>query len=321
MMKRFVLCCLLSVAASGVVAQEVAGVPAKLETANGKVVNSLLQGCSNGLLTFRLHRGKKEFTVPVSKVRKLTFVTKFDRARAKEAFDAADYGAAISVLEPALLPLKEYMVVDNDLRPAYRMLMLSYYGVGDFEKLNDAVKVVEGMNVPDYRTEAKVCSALVALAKDDVAAAEEIRSELEKSSPAAALYIKACTLRKKAAYRDAIWTATEVLAEHGNDLLWMPPTELLCARLYLDMGMTNSASLTARQVKHIYTGTRIAVEAKRMRDQLGIRDEDDVAEAQPAAPVADDAGTSTNVSDDVVSTKEEAKEEGKAAEGEPEAEE
>ncbi len=100
--------------------------------------------------------------------------------------------------------------------------------------------------------------------------AETFRSEVE--SEAAGLYLQACIERAKGETRLAIWTLCGVIADYGNDLDWMPPSELLAARLYLDDGMTNSAANTARQVESIYGGSNVASEAQKFKDSLPVEE-------------------------------------------------
>ena len=104
------------------------------------------------------------------------------------------------------------------------------------------------------------------MATGDIATAEKI--DLELPSETAKLYLKAAILRAKKQPQAAIKVAVDVIADHGNDLDWMPANELLCAKLYLDMGMTNSAVQTARQVEHLYAGTHISADAKKMHELL-----------------------------------------------------
>jgi len=59
-----------------------------------------------------------------------------------------------------------------------------------------------------------------------------------------------------------------VVAQHKNDMKWLPPSELLGAELYLEMGRTNSAFVTARQTQKIYAGMNFGKEAEAMRSKL-----------------------------------------------------
>ncbi len=74
---------------------------------------------------------------------------------------------------------------------------------------------------------------------------------------------------------EAIQIAIEVIAQFANNMQWLPPSELLVAELYLDMGRTNSAMVTARQSKKMYVGTNIGKEAEALFSKF------ELAEAEP----------------------------------------
>ena len=63
----------------------------------------------------------------------------------------------------------------------------------------------------------------------------------------------------------------------------MPQSEFLNVHLYMDIGLTNSAIQTARQVKNIYGNSNVAAEAQKMQTFL--------EEAQAAAKAAPDGYT------------------------------
>ena len=88
-------------------------------------------------------------------------------------------------------------------------------------------------------------------------------------SEAAKLYLLACVQRVQNEPKKAIQTVTSIIAEHGNDVEWLAPSELLSAQIYLDMAMTNSAVNTARQVMNMYAGTYVSGDAARFYNRLG----------------------------------------------------
>lgn len=91
--------------------------------------------------------------------------------------------------------------------------------------------------------------------------------EVGKKSEAGDLYLQAVAERKKGQYKQAIQTAAKIVALYPQDEIWMPKAELLCAELYVDLGMLDSAEVTARQVQALHEGTEEAVKAR----DLGVK--------------------------------------------------
>jgi hypothetical protein len=112
----------------------------------------------------------------------------------------------------------------------------------------------------------KIYKALAAIAEGDYEAAEKLKPEIE--SEAAKLYMQACTQRQQGELKQAMQTVVNIIAEHGNDVEWLGPGELLSANLYLDLALTNSALNTARQVKNMYAGSHIGGDGAKLYEQL-----------------------------------------------------
>ena len=144
--------------------------------------------------------------------------------------------------------------------------MNAYYRNGDRAKAYEAALKLKITKDPALKLSALTLQALSSIAAGSLAEAEAVCSEI--SNPAAKLYLQASLQRARQQPEAAIQTAVELIADHPNDMLWMPLTELLCAELYLDLGMTNSAEATARQTETFYAGTSIGKEAQVLRQNI-----------------------------------------------------
>jgi len=299
-------------AAASVFAQEnpePTGTPALLVTANGKQARVNLESMADGNLTFAA--GSRSMTVPSDKIASLKFsMTKpefdffreegiisdeeiagiynredLDRAQKLEEifktclgnieklYNAADYAATIAAVEPLMKDRGQFMAIENNLDDYYIMLMESYRSAGDLAQAKARATVLLQSEDNEKVVLAKACLALIAIATDDFATAESLAAELD--SEAAKLYLQACLLRAKDEPKAAFETVTTIIAEHGNDMEWLPRTELMSAYLYLDMAgtnsviTTNSAVTTARQVKNMYAGSKVAGDSKKLWASLG----------------------------------------------------
>jgi len=277
-------------------AEPQAGTPAVLEAINGKKARVFLQRVENSKLVFQPYKSTREISVDTAKVKRLEFILKYDSEGVSQAFIDGDYAGVIATLEPLLKAYSPYMVVDNNLRDAFAMLMKAYRENGELPKARQAATVLLQSGNPALVQRGQVVMALAAIADNDLPQAEKIQGEVP--SEAAALYLKASIEQAKGEPKAAIKTVVGIIAEHGNDMDWLPPAELLSARLYLDMGMTNSAAHTARQVENIYAGTHISADAKKLREPLNVEEPEPepepVVEEEPAGEGMEAAGSETN---------------------------
>ena len=176
-------------------------------------------------------------------------------------------------LVPLLEPYWDYMVVENNLRASFGMLLNAYRETGEFSRLQEGAALLMASGDPALMQRGQVFLALAAIAAGDLQTAGQIRSEV--SSEAAGLYLQACIEQAEQRPKDAIKTISLNILDHANDVEWLGPSELLCAHLYLDMVgsnsviTTNSALNTARQVKNIYAGTYVSANAKKLWTNLG----------------------------------------------------
>ena len=269
-MKRFLLSVVMLsvVVASGQAAPS--GIPAKLEVANGKTANAFLQSLKDGTLTFQTQQAATSTTAPASKIKSLTFFLKYDAESVEQSFNNADYSDVIATLGSLLEPYWEFMSISNNLQTAFGMLVQSHLENGDFTQVQRAGEILLENSSPRLFLQGQVYTALAALSDTNTfAIAEKLCGEVD--SEAAGLYLKACIERAKGNPAAASQIVTDIIADHGNDMDWMPVSELLSAHLYLDAGMTNYAVSAAMQVQHIYMGaSRVAQDAAKFNAALNI---------------------------------------------------
>lgn len=276
---------LLSVA----VASGQSGTPAKLEVTNGKVLKVFLQSLEDGTLSLSLNKSTTIKELPSSKVKGLTFFPKYDSVATEQSFNNAEYSDVISTLGPVMEPFWEYMPISNNLQQAFGMLVTAHLETGNVDKVREAGEILMASNDAGKVAQGQVFGALAALSlTNGVPVAEKLREEV--TSEAAGLYLQACIERAKGNPREASKIVTEIIASHGNDMEWMPQSELLSARLYLDQAFTNSAANCARQVQSIYGGSNVASDAEKLRATLPEPESEPEAEPEEAedsaAPVA-----------------------------------
>ncbi len=267
------LMALVAVVAMAQTPEVQSGTPALLEAINGKQARVFLQKMEDGTLTFQPLKSTRNMTAPISKISRLTFFPKYDAAAVEQQVNSGDYAAALSTLVPLMEPYWEYMVVENNMRDPFCMLMDAYRKNGDFPKAREAADVLLKCSDSNMVYRGQVNIALVAIAENDLETAKKIRNEV--TSETAGLYLQASIERVEQGPKVAIWTVTGIILNHANDVEWLGPSELLCANLYVDMLgtnsviTTNSPMLTARAVKTMYNGTSVAADAEKLWISLG----------------------------------------------------
>ena len=66
---------------------------------------------------------------------------------------------------------------------------------------------------------------------------------------------------------EAIQIAARLIAEHGNDTVWMPRAELLCAELYFLLDMPESAQAVLTDINEFYSTPEIQKKAAALAAQ------------------------------------------------------
>ena len=82
------------------------------------------------------------------------------------------------------------------------------------------------------------------------------------------LYERALKERVEGKPKQAIETVGKAIALNPTNQMWFARSELLSAELYLELGMTNAAHVTARQVQVLYPKTEFAEKANALRSKI-----------------------------------------------------
>lgn len=297
---------------SVVVAQDAQpGVPALLETVNGKKAGVLLQRIDETTLTFRAGKSTKDMAAPCDKIKSLKFAMskeEFDLFREQNILEESviteiystpdvskseklalifqavldeiendsvegEVDSVVAILEPIMEARAPYMSIQNNLQALYVTLMESYLKQNNYSKMRECAAVLSRSTDLLMVLKAKTNMALAALAENDIPAAQALTAEVD--SEVVSIYLQACIDRVNGEYKKAHKAVAGLILKYGNDQNWLPATELLSAHLYLNEKATNSAVYTARQVMNIYNGTAISADARQFRAELGFTGDED----------------------------------------------
>jgi hypothetical protein len=104
------------------------------------------------------------------------------------------------------------------------------------------------------------------LSKEQIQAMEQRVATI--ADPAARLFFQANIHRAKGETEQALKTLAQLNVFYAYDQRWITRSELLTAKLYLDLGMPEQADVTARQVEFLNQGTEAAETARRFRERI-----------------------------------------------------
>ncbi|MDZ8120215.1 tetratricopeptide repeat protein [Pontiella agarivorans] len=214
----------------------------------------------------------------ISTADKLDLIFKMVLKNIEQSYNDGDFQKVIDATSSVMEKYIQYMPIKNNMRTPFVLTYNSYKSLGDYANATRYAEILAAMDNDEMKLMGQVGLAQIALDQGNVSAAEKIKGELPEDAVAADLYLKAAIQRAKGEQKDAIITVTQIIEEFPNDVEILPASELLVAYCYLDMTgtnsviSTNSAMNTARQVKNMYAGTAVAVNAEKLWAELGGRE-------------------------------------------------
>jgi hypothetical protein len=233
---------------------------------DGRAWRVFLVDAGEDQLTIRLEKGTANTRTPFVDIDRLEIEhPSIDMNQAVQLFNEAKYTQVIDLLEPVVEPAGSYMVVSNNLQEAYLLLTKAYYESGQTSRA--AAGAVQMIRSQDslLKLHGNVLAALCAVSVGEFDVADMLRKKLPDP---AALYVQAVKERAQGDPKAAFRTAVQIIANNPNNMKWLPRTELLCAQLYIDIGLLESADAAARQTQVFYKGMNVAEEAAELRKQV-----------------------------------------------------
>lgn len=234
-------------------------------------------------IEFRSGSSANPVRIGAGTVKELNFVVKINSEKISEWMDNREFERIIDALTKTLEPFAEYSDIPSNLTPYNAVLMELYFLTKQYDKsLAISEEIAEDDRNPKLQTKARVYRTLALIDSGKVDEAKALLTAYGwdgESSAAAApeeLYIKAKLLALNGEYRQAMNVIAKVIVFHSQDPDWIQPAELLCAEIYTELGMYDSADEVCRQIMVLYKNTPEFDQAK----QLVIRIEKLRAEQQ-----------------------------------------
>ena len=169
----------------------------------------------------------------------------------------------ISNLNQVLAPFKDYQDIPSNLTRYRALLMELYFLTKEYDQAlayasqlasdgGDDLALIE--NAQTYQA-----LSLIESGRSDEAQVlmDQLGwlGDLRADSNPKQLYLGAKLMSVKGEYNQAMELIAYVIAFNSQDTEWMQPAELLCAEIYMKLGMLDSTEEVIRQISLLYPNT------------------------------------------------------------------
>lgn len=243
------------------VAAEAAPLKAELIMPGGRSWKGSVIGLDGEWLEFSTG-ATRPIRIGANTIEELVFEVNIDQDKLNEMNVNREYERIISALNRTLAPFAEYSDIPSNLSRYNALLMELYYKTKNYDKtLEIAEKLAADERDPELQEQSRVYQALALIDAERPDEAEKLltkygwNEDLSKDAAPEKLYITAKLLTLKKQYADALELVARVIAFNSQDPDWMQPAELLCAEIYTELGMYDSAEEVIRQISLLYKNT------------------------------------------------------------------
>lgn len=265
-MKRLLIHLLLFAFAASVSA---APLEARIKTtASERTLSGELMERGKGFVLFRLQDVAKTVRIADKELVSIKFKLNEDENldAVRQQFTAGAYSEAVGAYNRILPRFLPYSSLQSSLTDDFLHWMEAAYWSGGVDLTLKLATVLKVSPQGVLREEAEFYSLLARLEQGET---EEIAAfmkrpeaaELIPENSAARFYIEAVLLQRRGQPLEAIRTVTRLIARHSRDANWMPRAELLCAQLYFELEMPESAQAVLADIGDFYSSEDIQKKA------------------------------------------------------------
>ncbi|MFL2877030.1 MAG: tetratricopeptide repeat protein [Pontiellaceae bacterium] len=196
-------------------------------------------------------------------IEQINYNVKLNLEQLHQLKEDREFDSLISNLNQALAPFKDYQDIPSNLTRYRSLLMELYFLTEEYDKAlayasqlasdgGDDVALVE--NAQTYQA-----LSLIESGRSDEAQVlmDQLGwlGDLREDSNPKQLYLGAKLMSVKGEYNQAMELIAYIIAFNSQDTEWMQPAELLCAEMYIKLGMLDSAEEVIRQISLLYPNT------------------------------------------------------------------
>jgi tetratricopeptide (TPR) repeat protein len=246
-------------------------IPAELVMGNGRSWKGQLMGRDGDWIEFSTGTASRPIRIGASTVRELNFEVDINTEEIFEMVKNREFDGIIDALNKAMEPFAEYGDIPSNLVKYDFLLMEIYYRTEQYDKaLAISSKIGEDDRDPELQDKSRMYQALALIDSGKSEEAEGLltkygwNQDLSDDADPQKLYITAKLMALNEQYNRAMELVAKVIAFNSQDPDWMPPAELLCAEIYIELGMYDSADEVVRQMLMLYKNTPEFDKAKQL---------------------------------------------------------
>jgi tetratricopeptide (TPR) repeat protein len=213
-------------------------------------------------IEFKTSASPRPIRLGASTIKEIKFEVAVDPEKLNELMQARQFEKIIAALNKALEPFSEFGDIPSNLTRYNFLKMELYYRTKQYDKsLEISAKLSADDRDPVLQEKSRVYQALTLIDAGRSAEAEVLLDQYgwskdmsEDTSPEK-LYITAKLMVLKKDYSKAMELVATVIAFNSQNLEWMQPAEMLCAEVYAELGMYDSADEVCREIMMLYKNT------------------------------------------------------------------
>ena len=261
--------------------------PARLVMGNGQVWIGQIIRRDGNWIEFNKNNAAQSVRVGASTVKELKFKVALDAEKVSRMIQDRAFDEAINAINGAIAPFDEYSDIPSNLTRYKSILMELLYRTGKYDdSLAISSEIAKDGRSLELQEKARVYQALALVDTGRIKEIEALFSEygweLEPTGDDVAaekLYIAAKYMVLKKEFNRAMEYAARVVAFHSQDPDWIQPAELLCAQVYTELGLYESADEVCREILLFYKdtpefdeATRLKIKIEKLRAEQRVKD-------------------------------------------------
>ena len=215
--------------------------------------------------------------IPISSVQKINYDINVDIDELMNLKEEREYTLIIDRLKQSLKPYEPYMDILSNLTPYQALLMEMYFLVEDYNKTIDLAQKIQSQSTDENLISSSEIYLVRSLIKSNLADQAEtlLRNNgwfenINENSKPEELFILAELMKLKSNYNRAIELVSYIIAFNSQDPEWTQPAELLCAELYTELEMYDSAEEVIDQILLLYPDSLESEKAEQLSLKLQV---------------------------------------------------
>ena len=197
--------------------------------------------------------------IRVSSVERINFDIKLEIEKLIELKENRQYSILINKLNSSLQPFESFEGIPSNLTKFKSLLMELYFLENNYDKvISFANNIVENSEDENLKSSAQIFLARSLIKIGSSVEAENLLKingwfdEINSESDPEKLFILAELMRLKEDYNKAMELVSYIIAFNSQNTEWTQPSELLCAELYAELKMYDSAKEVINQISLLY---------------------------------------------------------------------